>query len=291
MKHLMKIIGILIGLSSQSVYADEIQTADVFVTVCIAQQEVEFLRHYMGRHLAYPPHTLISNAAPREVYYQALALLRGTGRLSKERTGQRFQSPKELQRNIHPDDVNKIVKLALKNIRSVKETLGLKYDAKAVVRDETKTPSDVFRAISKLNKQVNLLLEYVVSPTDVFEKVKLAVLYSAKIIGKPIKKMPYECCKMPSDVYLKLVEAYQLINKLAHKHNIETLHLELKLEKDINPDEVYDLAMLIISELSYISQSSGLEAPNTPYYEGRKFPADVYQQEMALLFLLNEEGP
>jgi hypothetical protein len=57
----------------------------------------------------------------------------------------------------------------------------------------------------------------------------------------------------------------------------------------VTSSDVYDIASLIVSELSFLhSHLDGVLAPPDAYYAGRKFPSDVYQRAGLLEALLSD---
>jgi hypothetical protein len=179
----------------------------------------------------------------------------------------------------------------VERLRRVKGVLGSFEQSRERAREPAKTHSDVFRSIVQANRQVNLLLNQQYAPSDVFQQVTLAVGYAAQLRTQfPGTRMPeapaFERRKRPADVYHRLIECFARVRAVMQYSGLNALTLDRHPET-VTPSDVYDIASLIVSELSFLhSQLDGVLAPPDAYYPGRKFPADVYQRAELLEALL-----
>lgn len=106
----------------------------------------------------------------------------------------------------------------------------------------------------------------------------------------------FEHGKQPIDVYHLLGQCYPRIQAIAECSGLETLTIEIpKLETaDDDPTQmksrdVYDLAILLVSELSYLhGKLKDTTALTQSYARSHKVPAHVYQQAGILLLQLIE---
>jgi len=144
-----------------------VEPADVFVRVALVRDELENLRFVMGRPANTQPEPEVSDAVPREVFFQALTLSRKADRLCFEYTREHAPEPAILSGTIQPAAVYAVVDAALERIRRVKQRLDIVYEVKTVTRDPRHTPTHVFRSMVQANRQLNLLLDRQFSPADV----------------------------------------------------------------------------------------------------------------------------
>ncbi|QDU64174.1 hypothetical protein Pan216_50630 [Planctomycetes bacterium Pan216] len=267
--------------------AKEILPADVLVEVDLVRQRLQQLRSVMGRPENRNPDLFIEGAAPREVYFQALTLFRKADRLCAEHTAERFEAPEPPVRNIRSADVFQVVSQAGDRIDRVRQSAGIDEDVSPAERDPTTTPDDVFRSIVQANRQLNLLLDRQVSPSDVFEEVTFGIGYAASILATfpgsdRIPEAPaFEGSKRPANVYQRLVDCFARIRKIAQLSGLDVLELRMdeEVDQEASPSDVFDIASLLVSELAFIhSQLPDAKPPRRTVYPGRKFPSHVYQR-------------
>ena len=263
-----------------------VQPADVLVGVRQLQADLELLRSYMGR----PASTLeftVSAAAPREVYFQALTLFRKSNRLTFEHVQKRAAQPADPDGTIEPRHVLSVVNASRQRIQLVKQHYNIDARVEVPEKDPAKTPSDVFMAIVAANRQLNALLDQPFSPGDVYQQVMRANVYASRLIrllpGSPAAPQPpdVEPGKIPADVYRRLLESFGTVQAIFRATELKTLDLKLsdELIDEVTPSDVYDIASLVASELSYLHQLRGDDQPPPRvFFPGRKFPSHVYQQ-------------
>lgn len=263
------------------------EASDVFVRVAVVRAELESIRFVMGRSKNNQPEIDVSGAEPREVYFQALTLFRKADRLCFERTREREAEPKAPTRSLTPTDVYGVVDAALKRIRRVKKKLGIDKQATPPARDKTKTPTDVFQSCVQASRQLNLLLDRQFTPSDVFQQVTRSVAFASRLLerfpdAETIPDEPeFEPAKRPADVYGRLVSCFKIIKRVAENsgENVLGFDPDQKLYLQAEPSDVYDIASLLISELSYLhSKLPSAKPPHKVYYPGRKFPSHVFQR-------------
>ncbi len=145
----------------------------------------------------------------------------------------------------------------------------------------------MFNALLETNRQLNVLLDSPVAPADVFQQVTNSVGYAASLLSaytgaQQIPDVPeFEGQKRPLDVYRRLLNCVRLTEQIVQASNQKMLFLvDRNIDFDeVTPSDVYDLASLILSELSYLhSVSPSLSSPQRAYNPGRKFPSHVYQR-------------
>ena len=261
---------------------------DVFAHVALVQAELELIRFEMGKPKNKQSAIVVKGAEPREAFFQALTLLRKANRLNFEYRREYGTIPDTPKGPISAADVYALVDAALERIRLVKSTLGITEPAESAHPDPDKTANDVYSAIVQANRQLNLLLDRQFTPSDVFQQVTLAVSLASHLLSQfpgaartPPPAPAFERGKQPADVYRRLIACYHLIRQIAASSGLKMLTLETSEAhfEQVTPSDVYDLAALVVSELSYLhAQMEDAQPHREIYYPGRKFPSHVYQR-------------
>ncbi len=270
--------------------APQVAPPDVHTLVMLLQQELELVRYEMGKPRRLERGARITGVAPREVYFQALTLFRKANRLSFEHTREIADALPRPEGEIEPADVLAVVENALDRIRRVEDKLGISHAIALEAPDPSKTPDDVILAILQASQQLNLLLDQPFSPAEVYEQLTLAIGYAARLRaqfgGDRIPETPvFESGKVPSDVYRKLLDCFAIVRRIAEKSNLSMLSLEVREENVATaiPSDVYDVATLLVSELTYLwTQLDDVPPPRQTDSPGRRFPSHVYQRALLL---------
>ena len=266
----------------------DILPADVLARVNLLRDELELIRFEMGKPKNTQKNPQLKQAAPREVFFQALTLFQKSDRLGFEQTRKRGETPRSLPAaQIRPVHVWHAVDKALKRLLIIKRKLEIKEKVAEKIQPTSIEPTDVFIAIVQANRQLNLMLDQQFSPSDVFQQVSKAINYNTRLLAtfEGVKRLPdtpaYKRGQRPDNVYKRLLGCYaQLveITKLS-KVNMLVLTEDIKTIRNKTPSDVYDIASLLVSELAYLhSLLEESEAPAGVYYPGRKFPSHVYQR-------------
>lgn len=277
--------------------------ADVLARVELLRDELELIRFEMGRPRSRDIDMPVGKAAPREVVFQAFTLYRRVMELRDDLTGTSVpQFHIKLPKEVQPFDVWKIVDAAYAQVLVVNRALQIPERAEEVSRDLSTTPADVFRAISRANRQADLLVVRRLSSNDVFYQVKLATHYATRLLAQfsettLLPETPArERGKRSADVNAVLIECYMRVRAMAQNSGIETLELEPQLflaviegAGDTRPSDVHDMATLLVPELAYIHEQLGeRETPRSEYDLELKLPSHVYQNAEVLLAQLRE---
>lgn len=266
----------------------EFELAEVATRVALVRAELELIRFEMGKPRDERQPVSVKDAVPREAFFQALTLLRKANRLAFEQRRQVGTLPAVPDAPISAADVYVVVDAALEQIRLVKNTLGIVDDPQTDPSQPEHTASGVYSAIVQANRQLNLLLDQQFTPSDVFQQVTTAVGLAAHLLGElpgaartPPSAPAFERGKRPGDVYRRLIDCFRLIRRIAVLSGLEMLTLETSqgYDDDVTPSDVYDIAALVVSELSYLhSRLEDARPHREVYYPGRKFPSHVYQR-------------
>lgn len=263
-----------------------ITPTDVYRHVQAVALDLDRIRLYMGRPRITQKEIQVRGVAPREVIYQAATLCEKVNRLSYELIRVVGDKPAVPDRDIAPADVLKFIHLAHEQVTEIAKTLQLELTPRLMTDSETKTPTDVYRAVVQLNRQINLMLDQRFSPSDVYEQVSLAIAHTATLrsrwSGRRIPPEPdWELGKRPADVYRLLLECLELVRSIAEQSDLQILELSVD-DADINnvtPSDVYDIASLLVSELAYLDRLlNDIPSRRRARYPGRKVPSDVFQR-------------
>lgn len=298
--------GSLAPVSGRPLTAEGIVPADVLARVELLRNELELIRFEMGQPKVQPIEIAVSDASPRVVLFQAITLFRKMNQLSFEMTGDpgpqlviRLPRPPE---ELRPYHVWRVVDGAYQHLLALKEQLGITQPIEEKLQDASTTPTEVFHAILEANRQLALLLKLPPSPGDVFHQVTTATYLAARLLelfpdATPMPVAPaFEPGKRPVDVYNRLVQCYARVRGIGEQSGVQTMKLEMvDLEAtvggaaQIKPSDVYDIAILLVSELAYLhARVAESEAPAASYEAGLKLPAHVYQRAGLLLRQLRE---
>ena len=266
-------------------------TPDIYVRTLLARDELELIRLEMGRPKDERRELRVVDAEPREVFFQAMTLFYLVNRLSFDLTRTRVEPPEKPVGTPRPAHVMAVVDAVLEQLWRVKATLGSIESSREQPRDDNVTPSDIFRVMAQAARQVDLLLDQRIAPRDVFQQVTLAVGYAAQLRTRfPGTRLPepppFERRKRPADVYRRLIACYAQLRAIMTHSGFSVLRLDQHPE-EAAPSDVYNIASLIVFELSYLhTQVDGVLPPPAPYDPGRKLPSDVYQRAGLLEMLL-----
>lgn len=266
----------------------EILPADVLARSLLVGAELDLMCREMGIAKIAPRDLEISGAAPREVFYQAVTLSQKADRLVFEFTGS-VAGAREIPNagSIRPAHVWRRIDAALGQILLIKAHLGIREKSVEPPQDEGVTPTEVYLAILQLNRQMNLMLQEQFSPSDVFQETTLATNYAARLLsvfpGAERRPDPpaFERGKYPPDVYRRLTEISGHLQEIFETSELEMMELHVSEEniQNATPSDVYDIASLLVSELSYLhDQCQAVQPPAEAFYPGRKFPSHVYQR-------------
>ena len=287
-------------VSGHPLSLEGITPGDVLARVQLLRETLELIRFEMGKPKASQSDSLATNVYPHEAYFQALTLFLKSDRLALELTGSTGIPAEPISLStVAPLHIWKMVNAAYHRILTIKEELALKDIVLERLSDSSTGLTETGRAIVETNRQLNLLLERRFSPSDVSQQVLLASQYTKRLLARfpgstiVTETSPLERGKQPADVFLRLVECYAVLEKIANHSSVPVLHLDLPAaqkvgrSRQLEPSDVYDMATLLVSDLAYLhAQLKNNTAPKPIPYPGRAFPSHVYQQATVLLHQL-----
>ena len=284
--------------SGHPVSIQGITPADVFARVQWLRKELDEVRFEMGRPKSQEVGLIIEQAAPHEVFFQAKILYKKINRLSHELTGE-LEIPLSLKdpETIKPFHVWSVVDQTLRRLLHLKKKLDISTLNSEAVPEPSTTPTQVFFVIGFASQQLNHLLSHQFSPKNVMAQVLLGSAYTSQLLTRfanyqeQIPRPRRERGRKPSDVYDRLAECYFLLGEVAKNSRVKMLRLSIKnLDRiHVHPNDVYDLASLLVSELIYLSKhTQSVEKPNPLKPAGPILPSHVYQQAGILYSQLKE---
>jgi hypothetical protein len=276
--------------------SDTVGPANVLTRVTMLQGELELLRREMGRQRERRPLAKVSDATPREVYFEAVAMYHKADRVAFEQAGKTVALPSAVSSTgLDSGHVLGIVNAALERVLAVKGYLHIPEQVAEVAAPMETTSSDVFAAILQASRQLNLLLDQPLLSSDVYQQVSLAIEYTQTMLATlpqtatDIRMPAYVRRRRSIDAYRRIRACLDLVADIASQSGITALAFG-ELEGDgQSPSDVYDLATLLVAELAHFhAQRKGVSPPATVHYPGRRFPAHVCQLTGYLEALLQE---
>ncbi|MEJ2406643.1 MAG: hypothetical protein P8171_20585 [Candidatus Thiodiazotropha sp.] len=264
----------------------------------ILNLKLETIRSYIGKPTDEVANIIIKNATAREVFYQAVNLYNKSDRLAQEIVRHSSSlDPGKLNSESREEAVITVINATMQRIDAVVEELGIQPHP-APEKNYSKihaTNSDLYVAILNTNQDINQLLDNKYRPAEVYQQLTNAI-HIALTLFERFPETPRDFSepefipgKTPSDVFNLLIECYMRIREIAMLSKIEVLEIHSVSKNGLYvPSEVYDIATLLVSELSYIHDTvPGLSKANNSYFPGRVYPSDVYQRGLLLKRLLS----
>jgi hypothetical protein len=269
---------------------ESIIPADVLSQINRIAQQLELIRKHLNLPMANHLNIEVSDAQPRQVYFQALALYERVNRFTFERLrifheepNAEFVQGKELE----PYHVWQLANQASVQLSAIIKDLLVVEEVTEHEVELTTSPSDVFMALLRVNRQLDVMLEQPFSPNDVYQQVTLGVHYMAKLLANfpetvRIPDAPlFVDNKKPADVWLLLAQCFDLIADISQNYSEKMLVLTINsaTTNAIQPGDSYQYASLIVAELNHLYDMVGKGQPVVPTVAvDNKSPSDVYQR-------------
>lgn len=285
-------------ISGREANSSELTPSDVYSRITLIEKEIEIIRQYMGKdniaEINYP----IKDVVPRQVFFQVKTITRGVKELYAEVSDNLSPNVRyaiSTDEIVTPSVVWKQANEALKNIYLIKKKMNI-YEIVQEVTVTGKKPTDVFRKVINVNRKINNLLLKKISPRDVYQQVSQSINVTVALLSEfnrtsRIIKIPeYQTKKTPKEVFEELLQCYRVIGEISEHLNIKIGRIDYLEFESIKkkPNDVYDLASLILSEVEFIriqkkNSKYVLRAPMPTY----KLPSDVFQRASLLRAQLN----
>lgn len=258
---------------------------DVLPAHCYARAhrllgELELVRDEMGRTKDSRPAPEVTNAAPREVYFEAIVAWHKVTRLSTELCAGAMRAAPMAPplRELKPGHVLQLIDAVLAHVDDLKRHLDIKDKASEPAIESSRQPSDVLVTLVRANREMSRMLERPFTPSDVYRTVALASAYATRA-GAIEDTAPFERKKKPADCYAKLQQCLALVGATIAKRGEQSL-TERGTPSDIQPSDVYDLANLVLGEIAFLhTLTAGAQPLHAfePGGEGHRLPSHVYQ--------------
>jgi hypothetical protein len=274
--------------------SEHIEPKHVYTLARLVDEETQSIRYIMGVTKVNDTLLQVANTEPREVYFQAVNLYGKISRLHHNLTA-RSISDHDLpttEQYIYPADVWAVLAVVLAQLDEIKEEYGITTCAPFPVVEENRVPTDVYQSLLLTIRQINQMLqEQPYTHSDVYQEVSTALYCSLNIYntlpGMQMQKMPaFQPSKTAEDVFAELIKTYQTTRNIMLTSGFKMLDLSTTVPSpDIKPGDIYDLAVLITSELKFLHSKAAAEKNiHDAAYPGIKFPSHVLQR---LIYLHN----
>ena len=296
--HLFAVVAAITTLHTDT-NAQEIDNPLLFVLASEVAEEVELIREVMGRPFDDSPRLPASNVSQLEAYFQAQTLFRKANQLAQENAGApRLAAPPLPEAALRPADTHAVLLQAREQVRLVKDALGIETEVSAQPRGSSSV-TGVFMTIIDVNRQLNLLLDAPIAPSDVFDQVSLAVLYCAGILSKygvndVPPPAPFDGYKRPGDVYALLLQAIDQVSDISRGAGVNMLRLSTarNIPDDIEPGHVYDIARILVATLATLADALDAEEVFIDLDQPERiFPTQVYERATILQRQLVQLAP
>ncbi|MBL4711784.1 MAG: hypothetical protein JKX75_04695 [Gammaproteobacteria bacterium] len=277
-------------ISGRSIDVMTLLPGDVLARANLVLAELDLIRAELGKSEKNYERIEVFNAAPREVYYQALALFKKSNRLAFEHTGFSEKNQRELDaKTIRPYHVWNMVDKALQRVLVVKQKLNIPERSKEVRTSDETRPDQVFSAVNYANRQINYLLHKRFSPSDVFQQVTIATNVMAQLLATfdGVERIPEQDemvrRKTPTDVYSRLNNCFEVLREITLLSGGQILEFTKHDNRVRIPSDVYDLTSLLVADIEYLhAQKKSVGIAADVYYPGDKIPSHVYQRASIL---------
>jgi hypothetical protein len=259
---------------------DEIIPAHCYSRAQRLLGELVLVRDELGRTGDTRPVPEVTNAAPREVYFEAIAAWHKVDRLASEvgaRTGRAAPAIPALP-ELKPGHCFQLIDAVLAQVEDIKHRLQLADKSPEPAVEAKRAPSDVLVTMIRVNRELSRALETPFTPGDVYRTVALASAYATRLGGGG-DLVAFERKRKPADCYAQLEACLAAAGAQITKRGGTALAAR-GTPPDIQPTDVYDLANLVLGELAYLHALVAGAAPVhafEPGGRGFRLPSHVHQ--------------
>ncbi len=252
------------------------------------RDEVEQVRQVLGKRLPRERSFTLSDALPRQTFYQAQTLFRKCNQLAQEVAGVSRERPQPApDRDIVPGDVLRMLNAARGQLAHVREELGITDEVPLARIERRRTPSDVMRQIIDTGYVLNRLIDAGAEWPDIYDRVMQMITYTGGVLpeGSQFPELPeHACCKMPEDVYQSLARIMEDYRPIAESVDFALVRItpRKRAEGGASTDTVFDLTTTMVSDIGEITlrlHGDGEFLDAIPEYErpARTLPSHVYR--------------
>jgi hypothetical protein len=259
---------------------EDIRPADCYARAQRLLGEVVLVRTEMGRGEDARPALEITNAQPRECYFEAIATWNKVERLASE-VGvpcPRFAWGVANLRELRAGHVLRVIDAVLSVVEAVKQRFIIGEIASEPDVEPKRQPSDVLGTLVRINREMSRTLERPFTPGDVYRVVALASAYASRLGGDA----PLAGCerkRKPVDCYQRLAACHTRLGELIAKRGDSALTAR-GTPPEVLPGDVYDLASLVLGEAAFLHALTPNAQPLhaiEPVASGHRLPAHVDQ--------------
>jgi hypothetical protein len=259
---------------------EDVRPADCHARAQRLLVEVALIRDEMGRSEDARPVPEITDARPRDVYFEALASWTKADRLGSEIgvRSARFEHAPPALKDLRPGHVIQVIDAVLAQVDAIKQRLQITERVPEPAVDASRKPSDVLATLIRVNRELSRALERPFTPGDVYRTVALAASYAARL-GGHVEPAPFERRRKPTHCYERLAACHAALAKAIAKRG-ETAMASRGTPADVVPGDVYDLASLVLGEISFLHSITPNAAPVHPFepvVSGHRLPSHVDQ--------------
>jgi hypothetical protein len=242
--------------------------------------EVGMIRDEVGRSEDGRAAVEISDAKPRECYFEALATWHKVDRLAAEvgAPSTRFAHAAPPLTETTPGHVLQVIDAVLEQVEAIRQRLGIKEASTEPALEMNRQPSDVLVTLIRVNRELSRSLERPFTPGDVYRVVALASTYAARL-GGTAGLAPFERKRKPKDCYQRLTACHAAVAAAITKRGQAAMSART-VPTDVVPGDVYDLACLVLGELTFLHALTDRAQPVhafEPAATGYRLPGHVDQ--------------
>ncbi len=287
----------LIPVQVRGADAGEISIPELHQRVGGLLSEIDQIRRVLG--ILPPPERdfVIRDAEPRQVFFQAQTLFRKSNTLAQEIAGISRQAPIPAPSgNISTNDVQAILDGTQEQLKHVEDALAISIRASAPALNRRSTSGDVLHDIVEAGYILNELVSRRADWPSIYDRILQMVSYVGGALseGNRFPALPvFECCKMPEDVYQRLLQSMEASRALASSVDLTFMRIESRKRPPhgASTGTVYDLTTTLVSDLGELTLRLEAEDVAFPEYDRppRVFPSHAYQlagvleQQLAML--------
>lgn len=243
----------------------------VYALAQLVDKEVESLRYIMGATKINNTLFQVTNAEPREVYFQAVNLYGKTNRLHHNLTARSISDHDlpTVEQHIRPADVWAVLSVTLTQLNEIKAGYNITDQAIFPEIEENRKPSDVYQSLLLTIRQVNQMLrEKPYTHSDVYQEITSALYCLLNIYttfpGLEMQRQPaLKPGKKAEDVFTELINTYQTVRDVMQLSGLKMLKISTVPTLDTKPGDIYELAVLITSELKFLHSKIAPEKLST----------------------------
>ena len=284
---LTSILTLFFGIADAESRGDA-QPADVMVAATQFANDLETVRLFMGKPAVTRDRFQVEFAAPRHDFFQAQTLFRKINRLGVEVAGSTRQSspPAPEHHSITSDDVLRMVELAQSQLYFIRASLGIESQSPVPERNPRIEAKNVFEVLTRINRQINLMISDPYDSADVFSQLSQGSFYLGGVLvekgREPFPSVPFVANKEVVDVYELLIDCFVLNQKIGERLDVPVLKINarrLKRNHSAKSDN-YDLATILLMDIAFwsaqLEHTYDLVAPAETLKN--IFPAHVYMK-------------